>query len=476
MPAIRFGSDGWIATLGKSFTDEALRSLAEALSLALIEKSNGSTVYVGYDTRRDAARHAAVFAGCLKDAGLTVFLSDKPCPTPVIGWNVAQNDDACAGVMITASAHGQDKQGVVLRMGNGVRPSSTFVRRIEDLIPVHASLTPRTVPELDFTTPYIQHLIDFVDAEAIQSARLRFVVDALYGAEAGCLATILRKLGCEVHELHTPDNGDMHGLRPDPVEPWINECKQLVRTLGADAGFALDGDADRSGIIDELGQTLTPQRMAPLIMQHLVNHHHFTGRFVATVSTTALVRAMAEKLRHSVSIVPIGFRNIYDEMLEGDVVCGIEEYGGIGIPAHLMERDGILVSLLFAEMRAISHEPLSQLAAELEVSVGHMRYIRYDIRTDAGTMQSLRNILPGLNPPELCGMTPCEVSHIDGLYLKFEDGSWLLIHPSRVNPIVRIYGEAPTLERRDALVAAGCALCRAGGADVAMRSSSSALL
>ncbi len=472
-PTIRFGKDGWIAEFGEGFTDEALRSLAEALGLLLSEDSPGATVYVGYDTRRDAARHAAVFAGCLKAAGLTPFLSDAPCPTPVIAWSVAQDEQAIAGVMITASAHKENYQGVLLRMHDGACPPASFIRRVEDLIPVEPGVVPLSVPELDLITPYTQHLLQLVDTQAIRDAHLRFVVDPLYGAGAGCLAHVLRQAGCEVRELHLPSDGSMGGLRPDPVEPWIEECKQEVQAIGADAGFALDGDADRSAVIDNTGAKLSPRCVIALIMQHLVKHHQLDGSFIATISSsTVLVRNMAERLQRNLRIVPIGFRNVCDEMAEDAVVCGFEEHGDIGVPHHLNERDGIFVSLLFAEMLALKKKPLSVLLHELETEFGHMEYIRHDIRIDAGTMQSLRNILPGLNPPEVGGIAPCEVNHIDGLYLLFEDGAWLLVRPSRIDSVVRIYAEAPTLERRGALIAAGCALCRAGGVDVGQDTSS----
>ena len=464
MSAVRFGSDGWVGRFEEDFSDEAVRSIAESLGLLLSEEAEGSTVYVGYDTRRGARRHAELVAGCLAASGLRAVLSQDPCPTPAVGWTVARDDDACAGVVVTASNRPGDCQGVLFRMQDGSRPTGDVIRRLEDLVPGEPSLESAPFETCDLMAPYLAALAEAVDADAIRAAGLRVVVDPLYGAGSGWLAGLLRDLGCEVDEIHAAEaDGDYHGFSPDPCEPWVDGCQQRVRSTDACAGFVLDGDGDRSGAIDADGAFLAPARMVPLVLRHLVEGRGAAGRVVATVSSSALVRRMAERLGCPLTVVPIGFRNIYEEMCGGDVVCGVEEYGGVAIPDHLMERDGLLSVMLLVELMATTGKSLAELVAETEAELGRMEYRRVDIRIEVGTIQSLRNVLPGVNPPEVCGMVPEAVRHVDGLYLRFGDGSWMLMRPSRTEPVVRVYGEAPTVAARDALVSAGCAICRAGG-------------
>ena len=73
---------------------------------------------------------------------------------------------------------------------------------------------------------------------------------------------------------------------------------------------------------------------------------------VKTLSTSVLVDRIARHLGLEVVTTPVGFKCIYEEMVAGDVLIGGEESGGIGIPAHVRERDGLLMALLLAEMMA----------------------------------------------------------------------------------------------------------------------------
>ena len=91
-----------------------------------------------------------------------------------------------------------------------------------------------------------------------------------------------------------------------------------------------------------------------------------------------------------------------------------------------------------------------------------MSYARRDLRLDPAASQAFRNVLPGLNPGELAGRSPVEVSHADGLRVQFDDDSWALIRPSRTSAVVRVYAEAPTAPARDALLTAACDLVRRG--------------
>ena len=141
---------------------------------------------------------------------------------------------------------------------------------------------------------------------------------------------------------------------------------------------------------------------------------------------------------------------------------GVEEYGGVCVPAHLRERDGLLVCLLAVEMLARSGKTVSTMAKELESVIGTMSYARRDIRLEAAESQAFRNVLPGLNPGDLVGREPVEISHADGLRVQFEDDSWVLIRPSRTSSFVRVYAEAPTAAQRDALLTEACELVRRG--------------
>ena len=158
--------------------------------------------------------------------------------------------------------------------------------------------------------------------------------------------------------------------------------------------------------------------------------------------------------------MPVGFARLYSEIEQGDVLLAAEEYGGICIPSHLLEQDGLLVALLVVEMLAYTHKSLAQLVAEDEAELGCMCYSRRGVRLDAAATQAFRNILPGLNPENVAGKVPVSVSHADGLKLQFKDDSWVLIRPSRMDALVRVYSEAANETLRDQLLDAACQIVK----------------
>ena len=147
-------------------------------------------------------------------------------------------------------------------------------------------------------------------------------------------------------------------------------------------------------------------------------------------------------------------------MRRPDALLGVGEYGGISLAGHFLERDGLAACLLLCEMMAARACGAASLARALDDQVGRLDFGQREIRLDSARVQTLRMLLPGLNPELVCGETPVDVSHADGLRLGFADGSWVMLRPSRTEPAVRIYAEAPTTSRRDELLDEACEIAR----------------
>ncbi len=364
--------------------------------------------------------------------------------------------------MLTASERSCEYGGLIVRGADGGPVSREFLDAVEQHISLEPTSDTGEYQVENFIAPYLDDLVTLVDGVAIAGAGLSVVVDPMYGAGAGVLAQALERLGCEVTEIHADVREDFCGLHPEPADPWADECEERVSSTRASLGFLLDCDGDRAGVVDEDGNILLPHELSPLVLGHLVENRNETGRVVVTLTCSARIARQAERLGCQLTSVPVGFSRIYREMREGDVVLGAEEYGGLAFPSHLLERDGLLSCLLVAELVAKSGRTVRQLVRDMGDKIGHMRYTRRDVRLDPAATQAFRNVLPGLNPESVAGRLPVEVSHADGLRLQFDDGSWVLIRPSRSDPVVRVYSEAPTEGERDRLLDASCGIVRAG--------------
>jgi len=142
-------------------------------------------------------------------------------------------------------------------------------------------------------------------------------------------------------------------------------------------------------------------------------------------------------------------------MLKDDILIGAEESGGIGVKGHIPERDGILNSLLFLEAIIVADKPPSQMLADLHKEFGEFRFGRRDIHVPVSRGQELVARLAAQPPNAIGGFDVVGVQTVDGTKVLFADESWLLFRQSGTEPVLRIYSEATSFEKRDALLAAG---------------------
>ena len=473
---IRFGTDGWRAVIGDDFTYANLRRVADAAGRIFAEDSPGGLVLVGYDTRFEAGSFARAAAEVLAMHGLRVRVSDRYLPTPALCWSVGHTREAVGGVMLTASHNPAPYLGFKLRMADGGASPESFTDRVEAALEDEPPSVPSAgapaasngagttsggaaaYETVDLVGPYLEGLKAFVDADLIRSAGLRVAVDPLYGAGQTYLAETLRSFGIEVTEIHAERNPGFGGLHPEPIPPHIDEVRALVKRNGLDAAFITDGDADRIGAADRTGAFVNPHRIIALVTRHLVEDRDMTGRVVKTLSTSVLVDRLCAHLGLEVTTTPVGFKWIYEEMVKGGVLIGGEESGGIGIPEHVRERDGLLMALLLAEMMGQRGMGLGELVDELIATTGPMEYGRVDLKLDAPTVAAFVAKMPTLSPDTLGGLEVREVLRIDGIKLLMPDDAWLLMRTSGTEPLVRIYAEAPTAGVVDDLLADGRAL------------------
>jgi len=455
---IHFGTDGWRAIIGDDFTYANLRRVADATARVFASEHPGGRIILGYDTRFEAAAFAAAAAEVIASHGLDVVLSDSYCPTPALCWSVAHDEAAVGGVMLTASHNPSSYLGFKIRLEDGGASPVAFTDTVEAGLLPEAPTARGTFAVVDLMGPYLGALRAFVDADVIRSAGLSVAVDPLYGAGRGYLADMLRSLGVEVTEIHGTSDPSFGGLHPEPIPPHIDAVRELVRERGLDAAFITDGDADRIGAADRTGAFVDPHHIIALVARHLIEDRGMRGRIVKTLSTSVLVDRLGAALGVEVTTTPVGFKWIYEQMLLGDVLLGGEESGGIGVPVHVRERDGLLMSLLLVEMMATRRCGLGDLVADLEKLTGHVEYARNDLRLDPAVKDAFVASWPTLAPTEIAGMPVERIGREDGVKFFLPNDAWMLLRASGTEPLVRIYAEATTAEQVASLLAAGRAM------------------
>lgn len=453
--AIHFGTDGWRAIIGEGFTDENLVRVVDAAAATFKQESSaqGQVIYIGHDCRKDAHRYAELAAQVAASHGFTVKLTHDYCPTPALCWAVFQDEKAIGGIMLTSSHNPAEYLGVKLRMSDGGASPKEFTDVVESVLAIDPTDARGDFEEVDFVTPYLSALKTLVDVEAIRNAELKVVVDPLYGAGRLYLAGLLRDLGVEVAEINNADDPTFDGLHPEPIPPWIDRGIAKVQELGYDAGFITDGDADRIGAIDDQGNFVNPHRIITLLVAHLAEDKGQNGRVVSTITSSALLARQCKRLGLELTNTPVGFKWIYGEMVKGDVMLGGEESGGIGIPTHVKERDGLLMALLLTETMAQRNMSLSELVDDMFAKLGQLEFSRRGLEISEAQMDHFRSeMVPNYSREEICGKKVIEVDRRDGVKFYLEGDAWVMMRPSGTEPLVRVYAEAATVDEVNALL------------------------
>lgn len=460
MADIHFGTDGWRAIIGEDFTPDNLNRVIDAAARVFKEDAvaagrdadHPGTLIVGHDCRQDAHAYAQLAAQVAAGHGFNVLLTEDYCPTPTLCWSVAHNDDAVGGIMLTSSHNAAEYLGVKLRMADGGASPAEFTDRVEAVLPSQPTSILGPFTEVDLMTDYLAALRKLVDVEAIRAANLRVVVDPLYGAGRLYLAGLLRDMGVEVCEIDNAEDPTFDGLHPEPIQPWVDRGLAKVKELGYDALFVNDGDADRIAAGDSRGNFVNPHRIITLLTKHMVDRGE-TGRVVSTVTASAMLDRMCRKLGLELVSTPVGFKWIYAEMEKGGVMIGGEESGGIGLPGHVKERDGLLMALLLTECMAQSGKDLGTLVEDMLEEVGRMEFARRGLSITPEQMARFRaETVPTFMVEEIGGKRVLDVDRRDGVKLLLEGDAWVMMRPSGTEPLVRVYAEAATTEEVDQLL------------------------
>ena len=410
------------------------------------------TLIVGHDCRQDAHAYAELAAQVAAGEGFNVLLTEDYCPTPTLCWSVAHNDDAVGGIMLTSSHNPAEYLGVKLRMADGGASPAEFTDRVEAVLPPEPTDILGPFQTADLMTDYLAALRELVDVEAIRGANLRVVCDPLYGAGRHYLADLLRDMGVEVVEIHNAEDPTFAGLHPEPIQPWVDEGLAKVGELGYDALFINDGDADRIAAGDSRGNYVNAHRIITLLTKHMVDRGE-TGRVVSTVTASAMLDRMCRKLGLELVSTPVGFKWIYGEMEKGDVMIGGEESGGIGLPDHVKERDGLLMALLLTECMAQSGKDLGAIIDEMLADIGRLEFARRGLSiTDEQMARFRAETVPAYTADEIAGKRVLDVDRRDGVKLLLEGDAWVMMRPSGTEPLVRIYAEAATTDEVNELL------------------------
>ncbi len=467
MTPIKFGTDGWRAVIAQDYTFDNLERVAQATGQWMKTIADGEpSAVVGYDARFQGAAFAERTAQVLASMGIRVQLADSFVTTPAVSWATREYGHT-AGIVITASHNPPRYSGFKIKSHFGAPADSAMIAEVEaELDRLDSGFELQSldalgdrIEKINLREAYLWVLKDKLDIEGIRNSGLKVGCDPMFGAGQGTVTDLLGEEN--VVEVHNDFNPGMHGQPPEPMEKNLQYLSRVVREEGCDVGLAFDGDADRIGMMDEEGRFVDSHKILSLLAKYLHQEKGMSGTIIRTFSTTDMLDRLGEAYGLPVEVMKIGFKYVAPKIIEGDVLVGGEESGGIAVKGHIPERDGVFIGLTVVEMMMARGMTLSELVDEIQDEFGPFYFSRNDMHTSQERKEAFLDMLDNRRPDTIAGEPVEKVETLDGFKFRLGDG-WLMFRPSGTEPVLRIYSEASSQERADSLVAEGVRMVNEG--------------
>jgi phosphomannomutase len=435
MGRLMIGISGVRGVVGENLTPELLVRLGQAFGTYV----DSGKVVVGRDTRvsGDMVKHA-VFSGLLSAGCQIVDLG--VCGTPSAAMMV-RSTKADGGIVISASHNPIEWNALKFFRSDGVYLNAEQGRQLLDIYyggdarkvtydKLHAVEYDGTAGE-----KHLARVLGILDAKALRRRRFRVALDCCNGAGSELALQFFACIGARVEPIHC----EMNGLFPHDPEPTFEHIKDLLavtRRTKCDIGFAQDADADRIAVVSEKGAYIGEEYSLCLAAQYVLNRK--PGKVVTNLSTTRMIEDVARKHESEVIRTPVGEVNVAETMREIGAVIGGEGNGGVIDPRVHFGRDALTGMALILQLMLETGKTVTELAA------GIPRYAMVKQKVEC-SKRMLGSVLH-----RLAQESAMHVDCRDGVKLDFEDG-WVHVRASNTEPIVRVYAEARTQARAEAL-------------------------
>lgn len=427
-----FGTDGVRGLANGKLTAELALDLGVAAARVLVEHEEYGEgrprplAVVGRDTRISGQflEHAVV-AG-LASAGVDV-LRLRVLPTPGVAY-FTDALGADVGVVISASHNPMPDNGIKFLARGGVKLDDALEREIEEHVgqewdrPTGGSVG-RVTPYGPTCDEYAAHLVSTIDKPL---NGLKVVLDCAHGAASEVGPKALADAGATVIAIGAEPDG--LNINDGCGSTHLETLQAAVREHGADAGFAVDGDADRCLAVDHTGEIVDgDQIMAILALAMHETGHLVDGTLVATVmSNLGLLRAMADA-GVTVRQTGVGDRYVLDDMRAGGYTLGGEQSGHVILREHATTGDGLLTALHVMQRMVVTGRSLRELA---------------------GVMTRFPQVLVNVSgvDKDRCD-DPALLAAVAEAEAELGDSGRILLRPSGTEPVVRVMVEAATAEK-----------------------------
>lgn len=435
-----FGTNGIRGVVGQDMTAELALRVGRSLGTFF----GRGKVALARDTRLSGPLLSGAVASGLLASGCDV-VDLGVAPTPAAQFYVARAGGVKGAVVVTASHNPREYNGIKAIDARGMEmrredeeavEAIYFGERFKDAAWSDVGSIRSDGSAVD---RYLAGILSRLDVGAIRGKKLTVVVDPGNGAGAVATPYLLSALGCRVLSLNAQPDGAFPGRKPEPIPEHLGDLLRTVQESHADLGVAHDGDADRAIFVDDTGAFVHGDRSLALLAGAALRDRG--GLVVTPVSTSNLLDDVVTAAGGTVLRTKVGAPVVARVMFERGATFGGEENGGVIVPEHQFCRDGAMAVGKMLELLASAGRSLSELLAGLPAYSLSKRSVSVPAARREAVLAALLRFTLGR-----------KVDTVDGVKILEPDG-WVLVRPSGTESIFRIYAEAKTAARADALAA-----------------------
>ncbi len=280
--------------------------------------------------------------------------------------------------------------------------------------------------------------LELVNKKAIAAADFTVAVDAVNSVGGPAIPAMLRALGVKhIMELNTEPTGHF-AHNPEPIPQNLTEISNLMKEGKADVAFVVDPDVDRLAIICENGEMFGEEYTLVSIADYVLSHT--PGNTCSNLSSTRALSDVTRAHGGEYSAAAVGEVNVVTEMKRVNAVIGGEGNGGVIYPAAHYGRDALVGVALFLSLLADKKMKVSELRKTYPDYC--ISKNRIDLTPEMDVDAILRKAKEVFKDER--------INDIDGVKIDFKDG-WVHLRKSNTEPIIRVYSEAATMDKANAL-------------------------
>ena len=346
-----FGTDGIRGIANKDLTSELALKVGRAAGLFF-----DGDIVIAKDPRLSSDMLETALISGILSTGVNAYRMGI-LPTPAVSLILSTNGKS-GGAMISASHNPIEYNGIKFFSKEGFKLKESEEEEIERLMEKERSLpVGKGGRLLDFTKAREIYINKILSMNRINLSGIKIAIDAAFGATSTVVGEIFNKLKAEVYLFNEEPDGERINVNCGSTNPKFLSEKLLE--IGADVGFAFDGDGDRVIAIDEEGKIVDGDEIMFILSRYLN-----LKSIVITVMSNFGLRSLLKKYNIFFYEVPVGDRNVLYKMLETNSPLGGEQSGHIIYLPQGKTGDGIITSLLILSAMLRENKPLSLLTEE----------------------------------------------------------------------------------------------------------------